>query len=300
MKLRQFLELTYFGIATVLFGRKDPLLGSVILTDRCNLSCRHCAVGNITSVIYPYSQVKSDLERLYSDGVRILFLYGGEPFMWQDHGITLRNLVIESKRMGFLLVNIVTNGTFNLDIPEADLIMVSLDGGRENHDYIRGRTYDRILDNIVNSASDNICLYMAVNNVNNGDIEEVCETAGRLPNVKAVSFNFHTPYPGTEHLMLTREEKKDCCDRIEGLMDKGAPVLNLRSAFPYIVENRFSTPCHQCIVMENGRMWTCGRCIDIPGLCSRCGFFFAAEFSLVFSGHGSVIFDMLRTYLRYI
>lgn len=133
MKLRQFLQLAYFGITTVLLGRKGPLMGSVILTDRCNLSCRHCAVGNITSVIYPYSQVKADLIKIHSEGIRILFLYGGEPFMWQ----------------------------------------------------------------------------------------------------------------------------------------------------------------------ENGRQWTCSRCIDVPGLCSRCGFFFAAKFSLVFSGHISVISDMLRTYLRY-
>jgi MoaA/NifB/PqqE/SkfB family radical SAM enzyme len=300
MKLNPFLELAYFGIKTVILRRQDPLMGSIILTDRCNLSCRHCAVGNITSVIYPYIQIKADMEKMYSDGIRILFLYGGEPFMWQDHGITLRDLVIEGKRMGFLLVNIVTNGTFSLDVPEADLIMVSLDGGREIHNYIRGNTYDTILENITDSFSDNICIYMAINNINKVDIETVCETARSLPNVKAVSFNFHTPYPGTEDLMLTREERKDCCDRIEGLIGKGYPILNLRSAFPYIIDNSFKTPCHQCIVMENGKRWTCGRCIEIPNLCSQCGFFFAAEFSLVFSGHVSVIFDMLRTYIRYI
>jgi len=83
---------------------------------------------------------------MYSDGIRILFLYGGEPFLWQDHGITLRDLVMEAKRMGFLLVNIVTNGTFRLEVPEADLIMVSLDGGRDSHNKIRGNTYDTILE----------------------------------------------------------------------------------------------------------------------------------------------------------
>lgn len=300
MKPGQFLELAYFGITTVLFRRKDPLMGSIILTDRCNLSCRHCAVGNITSVIYPYSRIKADMEKMYSDGIRILFLYGGEPFLWQDHGITLRDLVMEAKRMGFLLVNIVTNGTFRLDVPEADLIMVSLDGGRDSHNKIRGNTYDTVLENITDSLSDNICIYMAVNNINKGDIETVCQTAVSLQNVKSISFNFHTPYPGTEDLMLTRDERKDCCDRIERLIDEGYPIFNLRSAFPYIIGNSFMTPCHQCIVMENGKQWTCGRCIEIPNLCSQCGFFFAAEFSLVFSGHVRVIFDMLRTYSRYI
>ena len=36
---------------------------------------------------------------------------------------------LSQKGMGFLIVNVVTNGTFPLDLPEADLILLSL-GGR--------------------------------------------------------------------------------------------------------------------------------------------------------------------------
>lgn len=93
---------------------------------------------------------------------------------------------------------------------------------------------------------------------------------------RAVSFNFHTPYPGTEYLKLSREEKQDCCGRMESLIDAGYPVLNLRSVFPYLMNNTFKAPCRQCVIMENGRQWVCGRCIDIKGLCQECGFFFAA------------------------
>jgi MoaA/NifB/PqqE/SkfB family radical SAM enzyme len=300
MKLNYLLKLSYLGITTVLFKKANPILGSIILTDKCNLSCRHCAVGNITAVVYPYSQIKADMQKLYSDGIRILLLYGGEPFLWEDHGITLRDLVIEAKKLGFFLVNVVTNGTFKLDLPEADLILVSLDGGREKHNDIRGDTYDIILGNIKDAASDNICLYMALNQINKCEIEEVCETAGQCKNVRAVSFNFHTPYPGTEYLKLSREEKQNCCVRIAGLIDEGYPVLNLKSVFPYLVNNNFKTPCRQGVIIENGRQWVCGRCIDIKGLCEECGFFFAAEFSLLFSGNMKVIFDILRTYARYI
>jgi MoaA/NifB/PqqE/SkfB family radical SAM enzyme len=300
MELSSLLKLSYLGITTVLFKRENPLLGSIILTDKCNLSCRHCAVKNITAVIYPYAQIKAEMQKLYSDGIRILFFYGGEPFLWEDHGVTLRDLVIEAKMLGFLLVSVVTNGTLGLDLPEADLILVSLDGGQEKHNEIRGETYDLILENIKNAPSDNICLYMAINQINKSDIEEVCETARHAKNVWAVSFNFHTPYPGTEHLKLSREEKQDCCGRMAGLIDAGYPVLNLKSVFPYLVNNTFKTPCRQCVIMENGRQWVCGRCIDIKGLCQECGFFFAAEFSLLFGGNLNVIIDMLKTYKRYI
>lgn len=300
MKLSSIFQLSYVGVTSFLFHRKRPMIGSIILTDKCNLSCKHCAVSNITSVVYPYSQIKAEMQKLHADGIRILFFYGGEPFIWRDEGITLRDLVKEAKKLGFAIVNVVTNGTLKLDLPEADLIMVSLDGGREKHNEIRGDTYDLIIRNIDSAASDNICLYMAINQINKCDIEKVCQTARHSKNVKAVSFNFHTPYPGTEYLKLTSEEKQDCCDRLAKLIDEGYPILNLKSAFPYIVSNTFETPCYQCVIMENGKQWVCGRCIDIEGLCKECGFFFAAEYSLVFSGNIKVTLEMFKTYLRYI
>lgn len=60
------------------------------------------------------------------------------------------------------------------------------------------------------------------------------------------------------------------------------------------------TPCRQCIVMENGKQSICGRCIDVEGLCEQCGYFFAAEYVLVFKGNVRVIAEMLSTYLKYI
>lgn len=99
---------------------------------------------------------------------------------------------------------------------------------------------------------------------------------------------------------MSVSEKEQCCDLISEMMAEGMPIFNLKSAFSYIIRNNFPTPCHQCVVMENGKLSTCGRCIDIEGLCNECGYFFAAEYALVFQGNVRVIFDMLRTYLKYI
>jgi hypothetical protein len=84
------------------------------------------------------------------------------------------------------------------------------------------------------------------------------------------------------------------------MMREGVPVFNLKSAFPYLIDNRFPTPCRQCVVMENGKLSTCGRCIEVPGLCEQCGYFFVAEYTLLFRGNLRVILEMLRTYLKYI
>ncbi|MBQ4479071.1 MAG: radical SAM protein [Victivallales bacterium] len=300
MKLSSFVYFAWFGLRTILFREKKPILGTVILTDRCNLKCRHCSVNNITSRIHPYAQIQAEMRQLYSLGVRILFFCGGETFLWEDSGHTLRDLVNEAHQMGFRIVNTVTNGTLPIDLPEADLILLSLDGDRERHNLIRGDTYDRILENIRNATSRNIVLYMAINQLNKDAIDSVIQTATEEPNVKAVSFNFHTPYPDTAELALSREEKRCCCDLIARRMAEGAPIFNLKSAFPYLVENSFPTPCHQCLVIEDGKISVCGRCIEVPGLCEQCGYFFVAEYTLLFRGNPRVLLEMLRTYPKYL
>ncbi len=300
MKLSSFLHFSLFGLNAVLFKSKKQILGTIILTDKCHLTCKHCAVNNITSIMHPYLQIREEMRELYQSGVRILFLSGGETLLWTDEGKTVRDLVIEAKKMGFLIVNIVTSGTLIIDLPEADLILLSLDGTKENHDNIRSETYDLIIENIKNATAKNICLYMAINQINKNDIKHVCEIAKSSPNIKAVSFNFHTPYPGTEHLSLTVADKENCCNIISEMIEQKTPVFNLKTAFPYIIHNSFKTPCYQCTVVENGKKSICGRCISIKGLCEQCGYFFSAEYSLIFQGNIKVIIDMLRTYPKFI
>ena len=300
MKFSSFVHFATFGVKTIIFRKKEPILGTVIVTDKCNLHCKHCSVNNITAVVHPYEQIKREMQDLYDMGVRILFFCGGETFLWRDGEKTLRDLVIEAKEMGFLIVNVVTNGTHPIDLPEADLILLSLDGDKEHHNDIRGNTYDTIMENIANATAENICFYMAINQINKDCVAHVCRTARDTKNVKAVSFNFHTPYPDTRELALSKDEKQKCCDTIVEMMKEGAPIFNLKSAFPYLVNNSFPTPCHQCVVMENGKLSTCGRCIEVPDLCSECGYFFVAEYTLLFRGNPKIIFEMLRTYLKYI
>lgn len=77
MKASSYWYLANFWIKTALFKKKDPIVGSIIITDRCNLRCKHCSVNNITEIMYSYTQIKKDMQTLYDLGVRILFLYGG-------------------------------------------------------------------------------------------------------------------------------------------------------------------------------------------------------------------------------
>lgn len=300
MRTRDFLYFMKFGIKTVLFQKKDPILGTIILTDKCNLHCKHCAVNNITAIVHSYQKIQQEMVQLYDMGIRILFFCGGETFLWESEGKTVRDLVIEAKEMGFLIVNVVTNGTFSLNLPEANLILLSLDGDKTAHNMIRGDTYDLIMENIASAPRDNICFYMAINQLNKDKVRDVCDKARELKNVRAVSFNFHTPYEGTEDIQLTWEDKRQLVQEIRCLMEEDYPIFNLKSALPYILHNNFPVPCYQCVVLEDGKISICGRCIDEHGLCEKCGYFFVAEYTLLFSGKIKIIVDMFRTYFKYI
>lgn len=300
LKTKDFLRLSAFGLKTILFKMKKPILGTIILTDYCNLSCKHCAVNNINKVMYPYKDIVEEMNNFYKEGIRILFFCGGETLTWEDGDKTIRDLIKEARKIGFFIVNIVTNGTIDLNIPEADIIFLSLDGNKERHDFIRGNTFDKIMDNVSKASNSNICVYMAVNNVNMGDIEEVCEIVKKNPNLNSISFNLHTPYDGTEYLKLNKEEEVMAVNTIKRMIKKGYPVFNLYSALDYYLENKWDRPCYQCIVSEDKKRYVCGRCVDIEGLCEECGYLFAVEFSLLCSGNVKVIKDMIKTYLKYV
>ena len=67
MKLSSFAYLATFGVKTILFRQKKPILGTVIVTDKCNLHCKHCSVNNITAIVHPYSQIKKEMEKTTSE-----------------------------------------------------------------------------------------------------------------------------------------------------------------------------------------------------------------------------------------
>ena len=299
MKVRHYLSLLNFGIKTILSKKRQPILGTIILTDACNLTCKHCAVNNITRNFLSYNEALEEMRAFYREGIRILFFCGGETFIWKDGEKTIRHLVLEARKIGFFLVNVVTNGTLDLKLPEADVLFLSLDGLEQAHNYIRGETFSQIMENVEQAEGSNICVYTAVNNKNYKDIRNLAELVRDTPNLKSLSFNLHTPYEGTEDLTLSRAQKVEIIGTIKRLIKEAFPVFNLYSALDHYLAGSWDRPCYQCIVSEEGKRYVCGRCVEIPGLCEECGYLFAVEFSLLFRGHLPVIWDMLKTYKRY-
>ncbi|MDC7126160.1 MAG: radical SAM protein [Spirochaetales bacterium] len=300
MKFSYLTKLGVFGLKSVLFKWEKPILGTVIVTDFCNLDCKHCAVNNINKVMHSFETISFEMQKFYDEGIRILFLSGGETMLWKDGNKDIKDLIAKGREIGFYLINIVTNGTVHLNIPEADLVFLSLDGMKDVHNKIRGDVFDGIMKNVRKANNTNICVFTAINKVNQKEISSLCELVRSEPNLNSISFNFHTPYRLTEHLCLNTDERRAAVQEIKEMIKKGYPVFNLPSTLDIFLKNTWKRPCRQCVVSENGERFDCGRCSVIPGLCENCGYLFAVEFSTLFSGNIRAIFDMFRVYTRFV
>jgi MoaA/NifB/PqqE/SkfB family radical SAM enzyme len=210
MRCNYALNFGWFWLKSFFKHKKSPILGTIILTDYCNLSCKHCAVNNIDKNFQPY---------------------------------------------------------------------------------------DAILKNIERADNSNICIYMAINNLNYETIEDVALLAKNNPNINSISFNFHTPYSGTENLILNPAQKKQAAKTIKRLITEKYPVFNLYTAIDYYLKNKWQDLVN--IVSEKNKRYICGRCVDIEGLCEQCGYLFVVEFSLIFSATPKIILEMITTYFRY-
>ena len=107
-----------FGIQYVLRyhlgGRHPPLICGLVLTNQCNLRCRHCRVSTRGGQRLGFAQVAQATESFYAQGGRCLYLEGGEPFLWRDGQYGVEDVVKLAHRLGYLTVVIYTNGTIPL------------------------------------------------------------------------------------------------------------------------------------------------------------------------------------------
>jgi len=115
------------------------------ITDRCNLQCRHCYIGEGFHQDLSVKQIQKVLEEFEEiQGLRLL-LSGGEPLLhphfWEINDV-LRNHAFRS----FLLSNgtlITKEGAKRLHVHE---VQISLDGMKEGHESLRGKgTFEKTI-----------------------------------------------------------------------------------------------------------------------------------------------------------
>lgn len=186
------LRALYAPIRNLLQGR--PLLAVFQVCLRCNSNCGYCSLP-LNEGLYEMTraEIRQVFTGLYRDGVRVVFLQGGEPLLRRD----LPEIVEDLAGIGFL-ITLITNGT-KLTRPllarlaqHRVMISVSLDTlDRERYRQIRGADqFDQACEGIalLRDYPHQKCLVCIVSELNRAEVPAVVRFAtaqGFLPVVGA-------------------------------------------------------------------------------------------------------------------
>jgi radical SAM protein with 4Fe4S-binding SPASM domain len=164
----------------------------LLLTDRCNLRCRHCYVGDGLHQDFPVEKIFTVLKEFEeTQGLRLL-LSGGEPLL-HPHFWKMNEVLREYSFRSVLLSNgtLITRETARkLLVHEAQL---SLDGMKEGHESIRGEgTFKKTLQAIDNLQEGNIRVSVATM-IHRGNLTEFDALAKLIQSRKIEEWNIDQP-----------------------------------------------------------------------------------------------------------
>ena len=275
-----------------LLGTDAPLIRGLVLTNRCNLHCRHCDVATRGALDLTFEEVTTAVTAFYGAGGRCLYLEGGEPFLWRDGPYRLEDIVDFAHGLGYLTVIVYTNGTLPLHTA-ADTVFVSIDGLPATHDSLRGTSFERIIGNIRESPHASLFVNFTVNSVNRHELLAFCELAEGEDAIRGIFFYLHTPYYGHDALELDAVERRRVLTELLSL-SRDHRLLNTRAGLRAALRNDWARPMNVCTVFEKGTLYECCRNVGDPELCRQCGYLSYAEIGQVMRLRPSAIVNALK------
>ena len=306
MKVSHLLYLPVWFLKNVIFRKHAPLQTVLFITDYCDLRCRHCfEMGHACTTQKSYGQIEKEFRFSYRLGSRFVDFEGGEPILWRqkigpgtpsagEDGLTdrdgspilnINDLISLARKIGFFSCTVTTNAQKDFSWVRADLIWMSLDGYGEYHDRIRGDGAFECLDR--NAAlfarrerekkSCTLGANIAINRLNRSSVKDTLEYVKKNPCIESIAVNFHTPYPGTEDLMLDDAARAEVIEEVISLKKQGYPVQNSVSGLRVMKKRGFKKYCwiSNFILTDGTRLKTCPG--ETLGICDDCGFCMAGE-----------------------
>jgi len=272
-----------FFIRRKLLRQKIPLLVSFKLTYRCNLTCLCCPfhrrAGEVNSHMTWHTATRA-LDTLRNQGALIIVFEGGEPLLWRDGRYDVNDLIDYAKKR-FPRVTLTTNGTYPLPA-QADILWVSLDGLKNNHDRLRSQSFDKVWSNLVSTNHRRLLIHFTINRENRHDIRPLLEKCKEIRAFRGMTLQLFYPYgQGEASLALSDGERKETLHDIIRMKDQGLPILNSRSRLRAMIGN--SWRCHDDMLLNvdpDGTITT-GCYVRSRGRinCQVCGFTPVAEAS---------------------
>jgi Fe-coproporphyrin III synthase len=273
-------------------GDNKPLICGLVLHNKCNLRCRHCTIVDRAEAVMSYRETVEVMDAFYAEGGRCLYLEGGEPFIWKDQEHSMEDVVHYAHKKGYYAVIVYTNGLQPL-YTEADTVFVSVDGLKQIHDKLRGKSFERILDNIQKSDHPSIYINYTINSVNYSEIKDFCVFVDKIPHIKGTFFYFHTPYYGIDELYLDRIKRTDILHHLLDLK-KRYKILNSSAGLKSAIRNDWKKNLRICRVYEGGKYYSCCRESRNGEVCENCGYLSYAEIEQALMLNPGAILNALK------
>ena len=285
-----------YGIKYVInhqiFKKNTPLICGLVISNRCNLHCRHCKIADRGMKDLSFEEAITVLNSFYEEGGRTLYLEGGEPFIWHDRQYHLEDIVEYSHKIGFFTVIIYTNGTIPINT-SPNTVFISVDGLQKTHDILRGKTFNRIMKNIQESQHPSLYINYTINSYNKNEIKEFCEYIDKINQIRGICFYFHTPYYGYDDLYIEPNERNEILLKLLNYKKK-YKILNSRTGIKSVLNNDWKRPLDICYVYEKGEMYKCCRYPGDSELCQNCGYLSYAEIGQTLKLKPSAILNALK------
>lgn len=275
-------------------GAKKPLLNGFKITYRCNLKCNACPFWRDPRPDVPFDRAVATMDQLRKDGVRLMILEGGEPFLWRHGDLRLEDLVREAKKR-FFSVAVVTNGTLPIET-SADIVWVSMDGLRETHNTLRGHSFDRAVEHIRASSHPKILANITISAANWAEIPDLVRSLAGL--VKGITIQFYYPFEGTDDQFLPQERRLWVLEQLMALKKQGLPVLDSYAALRALKRNAWT--CHPWLISTTEPDGTITHGCYLRNRaainCQQCGFAAHTEISLAYDGNAQAIWAGRRIF----
>ena len=155
--------------------KPDTLI--LMLTRKCNLTCKFCDIRNVTEEMKTEDAIKV-IDNAYRLGIKWLIITGGEPFLHKG----LFDIIEHAKSLN-LKTSVTTNGSLisntidKIRSSQIDMVSVSLDGIGKTHDSLRGNDglYEEVKSSVLELKKNkqNMSINFVVTNENVDELERL-------------------------------------------------------------------------------------------------------------------------------
>jgi MoaA/NifB/PqqE/SkfB family radical SAM enzyme len=292
--LQKSLDYIRFGFDFFVLHSDQPHILGLVTNDTCNLHCIGCRVANVGNQVMSMDEVNAVLDRFFAKGVRMLYLTGGEPYLWRDGRYRIGDIVRLAHDKGYLRVHVYTNGTARLSAAP-DFTWVSIDGIGSTFEKIRGIPLERVLRNVRNFRERHAIVF-TINTVNYRTIRETLEFLDAELHGSRTMFFFHTPYYGIDDLYLSRAQREYAVDTLLACKKDGLPVLNSKTALHAYLDGNAGLPFRDSWIVDQFGEYRCCRVEGKPEICRDCGYSTGFEIAQARKWRPGAIRSLLRTH----